>query len=276
MTKRVVRVPRNFAQMGQRQLEIYATELSKHFHEGLRLRSELESRNRQLELLLAQVVAAQEEERRRIASELHDGAAQLMLGVLYRVQIMSAVLNEGGNTDLLTELADIQSIVDASIRETRRVLVGLGPPNLEHLGLVGALRHELDRLSKDGASCTWKLTGKPVPLPISLETTIYRIVQEALNNVRNHAKATRVSLKVEFRENKVMVKLADNGKGFDVPRTLEGALAAGRLGLWGIRQRAQALGGELSIASAPESGTTILLTLTIPVRVPEKEAVIHL
>jgi two-component system sensor histidine kinase DegS len=194
-----------------------------------------------------------------------------MVRLSYQIQIIEALLSRNGGSGVREELEDAQEIVDDSIKEIRRVLVGLNPPDLEHLGLVEAMRREVNQLDKLGMTCRWDLVGQPVRLPSSVETAIYRIVQEALNNIQKHASATQVSLRAEFQDRQVVVELRDNGKGFDVSRTLEGALAAGRLGLWGIKQRAQALGGALNVESAPGRGTTV--RLQVPIETPQLEGV---
>ena len=108
-----------------------------------------------------------------------------------------------------------------------------------------------------------EVVGKAVSMPDTVETTVYRIVQEGLNNARNHSEASLVSVKVEYKDQQILLTVRDNGRGFDVSRTIEGALAAGHLGLWGIRQRVQALGGTLTVDSTPGSGTAASLNLPL-------------
>src|SRR5207248_129840 len=131
------------------------------------------------ETLLAQVVAAQEEERQRIATELHDGLAQSIVGVSYQAQYASSLLASNKNVDVQAELKGIEDALDANIKEVRRVLNGLLPPDIQHLGLISALRRLLEKLNKEIGNCRWELLGTPLHLPYNIETTIYRIVQES-------------------------------------------------------------------------------------------------
>lgn len=237
--------------------------------ENARIVHSLRKQQQRTEQLLSQVVAAQEEERQRIAGELHDGVAQSMVRLLYQVQVASALLARDNGDDARQELDGIEEIISVNIKEIRRALVGLSPPDLEQLGLLGAIQREVNRFKQEAGDCSWELVGEPVPLPKTVDTAIYRIVQEGLNNVRNYAEASKVSLKIEFRDRQILLELRDNGRGFDVSRTLEGALSDGHLGVWGITQRAQALGGSLIIDSAPGAGTAILLDL--PLETPQPE-----
>ena len=239
--------------------------------ENARFVDSLRKQQQRTEQLLVQVSEAQEEERRRVASELHDGVAQLMVRLLYQVQVASALLERQGSVDVREELASIEKIVDANIKEVRRVMVGLGPPDLEHLGLIGAIRREVSRFDDEDGRYTLDLVGEPVDMLHAAETAVYRIVQEGLNNSRNHAKATEMNVRLEFKDQEVLLELKDDGKGFDVERTLEEALSSGHLGLWGMRQRIEALGGTLIVDSTPGSGTTI--SLDLPLESPQTSEV---
>ena len=116
-------------------------------------------------------------------------------------------------------------------------------------------------MDKEMGNCTWEFTGKPVKLPYNVEATVYRIVQEGLNNARSHSNASRIWLKTQFLDDYLIVEIRDNGKGFDVSRTLENSLSTGHLGIWGMKQRAQAIGGAVEFNSIPGIGTTIHINI---------------
>ena len=161
----------------------------------------------------------------------------------------------------------MESTITKSLKELRRVVVGLRPPALDELGLNHALRQSLEDLKTDGLDCRFSEVGTPVRLSSSVEIAVYRIVQEALNNIRKHANATKVNLRLQFQEGKLVVEVRDNGKGFDLSQTLDSAISAGHLGLLGMKRRAEMLGGGISIKASEGKGTTVILSLPIQPRV---------
>ncbi len=225
--------------------------------ENARIMDSLRKQQMRAESLLEQVVAAQEEERQRIATELHDGLAQSIVGISYQAQFASSLLANGNKAELEVELKSIEDTLNDNIKEIRRVLNGLLPPDIQHLGLLSAMRKQLERLDKEMGNCGWEFTGRPVKLPYNVEATVYRIVQEGLNNARSHSNATSIWLKTQFLDDELIVEIRDNGKGFDVSRTLENSLSTGHLGLWGMKQRAQAIGGSVEFNSVQGIGTKI-------------------
>ena len=231
--------------------------------ESAAMLKDLKKQQLRVERLLAQTVTAREEERRRVSIELHDSIAQWLVGALYHVQSCNTLLQERGGDKIKGELAAIESTLDRSVKELRRVMVGLHPPALDELGLAHALRQALEDLKTDGIAYYLETTGAPMRLPPSVEIAIYRIVGEALTNLRRHAEATAVNLRVQFRANELLIEVRDNGKGFDLPQTLDLGLSTGHIGLLGMKQRAEMLGGTLQIETDKEAGTSIVLALPI-------------
>ncbi len=137
-------------------------------------------------------------------------------------------------------------------------------------GLTHALRQSLEDLKTDGLDCEFSEMGTPLRLSSSMEIAVYRVVQEALNNIRKHANASKVSLRLQFQEDKLLVEIGDNGKGFDFSQTLDGAVSMGHIGLLGMKQRAEMLGGDVRIKTGVGVGTTITLSLPIQLRVEER------
>jgi len=222
----------------------------------------------QVQQILAQSVVAQEEERQRISIDLHDSVAQWLAGASYRVQTADALLSKNGSAEVRAELANVEDTIDKSLKELRRVVIGLRPPALDELGLDHALRKSLDDLKSDGLICKFNEAGTKTRLSSSVEIAVYRLVQEALTNIRKHAHATKVSLRLQFQEDTLLVEVHDNGNGFDLSQTLDSAVAVGHMGLLGMKQRAEMLGGDIKIKTGAGAGTT--LTLSLPIQLQEE------
>ncbi len=163
----------------------------------------------------------------------------------------------------------MESTIDKSLKELRRVLTGLRPPALDELGLSHALRQSLEDLKTDGVDCQYSEAGTPVRLPSSTEIAIYRVVQEAFNNIRKHADATKVNLRLHFQADELLVEVRDNGRGFDLSQTLDSAIAVGHMGLLGMKQRAETLGGDIKIKTGEGTGTTVILRFPIQPQIEE-------
>jgi len=237
--------------------------------ENARMFDSLRNQQLQVEQLLAQAVLAQEEERQRISVDLHDSVAQWLAAASYRAQTVNVLLSGDGNSEARSELAGMENTIDKSLKELRRVVVGLRPPALDELGLTHALRQSLENLEADGLGCKFSEVGTPFRLPSNTEIAVYRVVQEALNNIRKHAHAGKVTLRLQFQEGKLLVEVGDNGKGFDLSQTLDSAISVGRVGLLGMKQRAEMLGGDIKIKTGKGTGTAITLSLPIQHQVEE-------
>jgi signal transduction histidine kinase len=208
----------------------------------------------QLQSLSRRLVMVQENERRYVARELHDEAGQaltslmLRLGSLQRQADDPAKVREGA--------AGLMDMVDEVMENLHRLAVDLRPASLDHLGLVAALQQHCETLaSQHLIPVAFEAIGLEERLVPDVETALYRIVQEALNNVVRHAHASRVDVLLERRGDQVVAIVEDDGLGFDPTRDPETA----HLGLLGIQERAMALGGTLCIESTPGSGTSIFV-----------------
>jgi PAS domain S-box-containing protein len=203
------------------------------------------------ERLFAHVVRVQEEERLRIASDIHDDTVQAMTAASLRLQQLRRHLTVERDLELLTKL---EQAVQESIERLRRLMFDLRPPALDRSGLAPALRDLVDRLEEEtGLSCSLRndlLTEPPVNVRISL----YRIAQEALTNVRKHAQAKRVEVALSRQEAGSLVKIGDDGIGFVPAEAVE---KPGHLGLVSMRERARVAGGWLKLESKPGTGTTV-------------------
>jgi len=211
----------------------------------------------QLEKLLENATLTQENERKRVAIEIHDTIGQQIVGALYRMRAFEFLLSVPMLDEAQAEANEIKGILEKTLNELRRALVGLHPLTLDELGLTSALRQEVEKLNQEtNTKCHFQVEGTPIELTSSQEAAMYRVVQEALTNIRKHANATEASVQLHFEDSTVSVRVSDNGKGFK----LDKRNMIGHLGLLGMKERAETLGGNLSLTSKPQSGTSIVLT----------------
>lgn len=218
-----------------------------------RLMQELQYREKLRGQLLERLMAVQEEERRRIARELHDEAGQALTAIMVGLRLMEHEVETPQR--LLQRIAELKQTTDNVMENLHRLAMDLRPASLDHLGLIAALQQYANLCSQRyGFEVQFEALGlEDVRLPEEVETALYRIVQEALTNVARHARATRADVVLERRDGRIVLIVEDDGVGF-VPDEY-----SHRLGLFGMRERAEMLGGRLTIESQPGSGTTILL-----------------
>ncbi len=203
----------------------------------------------------AHVVQAQEEERRRIGQELHDEPLQALIQ-LYR-QLADG--RHGGTEARLRELDDAGGLLDRTIRDLQQLAHGLRPPILDDLGVVSALRRATEDFGdRNALEVRFQVAGQVRRLEAPLELSVFRIAQEALRNVERHAAARNVSLRLDFRPNRVRVEVEDDGIGFQAE---ELQASTRSLGLLGMKERAHLLGGGLVIESRPGAGTLVRVEL---------------
>lgn len=213
--------------------------------------------------LLQQLVTAQEEERRHIARELHDQLAQDLTGLILGLKALQDSAPAGGPS--AERIAQLQAVAMGIGREVRDLAVRLRPSVLDDLGLALALSNDVEQWSARanvGVDLhTSGLDGER--LPLAVETTLYRLVQEALTNVLKHAHASEVSVIIERNANEVRLIIEDDGGGFSAPVMAGGTDDRPRLGLLGMQERVALLNGTLTVESAPGSGTTIFARLPL-------------
>ena len=202
--------------------------------------------------LRAQLVSAQEEERRTISRELHDEVGQALSTLMLDVAKTAAAAESRGAR---ARLAGIATTVDRTIEAVRRIALSLRPSMLDDLGLVAALEWQAREVARStGLDVQVRAEEKAGELPDESRTCIYRVTQEALHNCSRHAKATRAVVTLERTVGRVQLRVADNGNGFRTERTRG-------LGLLGMEERVTELGGSLRVESQPGSGTTLTAEL---------------
>jgi signal transduction histidine kinase len=228
-----------------------------HFREELKRHDTARSR------LLEQIITAQEEERRRIARELHDETGQSLTTLAVGLGMMAESIDLGGVQDRAREL---RSVATRTLEEVHNLSRGLRPSVLDDLGLLPALERYLKEYGvSHGVAVDLHARALDVSrLPAPVEIAIYRIVQEALTNVARHANASAVSVLVERRDESLHVIVEDDGRGFEVDDVLAAQAVDRRLGLHGMRERALLLGGAFTVESAPGRGTTVFVEVPLP------------
>ncbi len=201
---------------------------------------------------------AQEEERRRLARDLHDEVNQALTAILLRLEALA----QDTPPERAPELAELKRLVNQAMEELLTLARQLRPSALDDHGLVPAVQAQLKRFSaQTGVELRMRTEGDPNELPEVVQTAIFRVAQEALTNVARHAGATVVEVELEEEEGRAELRVRDDGSGFDpgaIPRAGTEGPGAG-LGLGGMAERARLVGGELDVRSAPGGGTSVTL-----------------
>ena len=216
-----------------------------------------------LRLYVEAMTHLQEEERKRLARELHDETTQSLLAIARRLELMQST-----EKDQLrhTRLSELQKMISDTLRGVKEISRDLRPLLLEDLGLVPALQ-ALVRSARAGAGAIphtqFEVHGEPVKLTVEQELALYRITQEALNNIRKHARATGIEIELSFYATQVQLEIRDDGQGFIVPYSMTELAQRGSFGLLGIQERIWAIGGHLIIHSTPGRGTQLSVTMPI-------------
>jgi len=261
--------------------------------ENARLWAELQAKERMRAELLARAIQAQEEERLRIARELHDETGQAVNALAFGLRAAEAALSADPD-QARTIIARLRGAASDTVRELQGIIYALRPSLLDDLGLVPALRWWAEsRLEAEGVQVTWDVSGEERRLPLPVETALFRIGQEAINNAARYAEASQVRLELQFDVDRVTLEVADDGRGFDRNETLSWAghrgenddarsrspgrpldsasmlherasEANGRgLGLLGMQERAELLGGRVWIESQPGQGTRVRVEIPV-------------
>ena len=233
--------------------------------------AQLAHRERQLEDLVSKLITAQEEERRWLAYEVHDSLIQMAIATQRYIQTFADTHPPGskvrpGALDRALELAR------QTVQEARRVVKGLRPTTLDDFGLATAVRQRVEELQNDGWEIGYEETLGGERLPTEVEITLYRVTQEALNNVQKHARTTMARVALTHRGGKVRLEVRDEGRGFD-PSAVSGEEGpVERIGLSSMRERVALLGGELEIRSKPGAGTSLVAEVPLPATFEGRDA----
>jgi PAS domain S-box-containing protein len=215
-----------------------------------------------LRYYISQVIRAQENERLRIARELHDDTAQALVKLSRRLDDLASGLDRLPKKVRL-RIAGLHQEVGLILEGVRRFSQDLRPSILDDLGLLPALKWLATDLGEQGIAVEVSVEGAERRLPSEVELALFRIAQEALNNVKKHSRASRVDLTVRYEEGSVTLSVDDDGQGFRLPERIGDLAASGKLGLIGMQERARLLGGTFTVRSEPGKGTSVVVTLPL-------------
>jgi len=222
----------------------------------------LQDRDEDRTRLLRRTNAAIEQERNRVARDLHDGPVQGVSAASLSLEAALLMIKAGDRERGLDVLTKIRQELAGEADALRRLMSGLRPPVLEERGLMPALRETLSRFGTENAVGTEFTGALARSVPDDLETLAYRVVQEALANIGKHAEATRASVHVESDQTQLRIEVEDNGRGFDTARARD-HLRAGRVGLASMRERVELASGTFVVRSTPGRGTAVMATIPL-------------
>lgn len=216
-----------------------------------------------LQFYLRQVLQAQEDERKRLARELHDDTSQQILLLTHGVDNLSSKAEGYLPQELRDEMGKLYELSEQTYHGVRHYAQALRPRILDDLGLVSALRWLAEEIGRFSGVDIEVNSGDLPQLSPETQLVLFRIAQEALNNVHRHSEASKASITLECLESEITVRIVDNGKGFEPPRQLSDFARRGRLGLTGMAERARLIGGEVEVSSEEGKGTTIVVRAPI-------------
>jgi signal transduction histidine kinase len=219
----------------------------------------VQAAQRSLHDYIGAITAAQEDERRRMARELHDDTIQALIALKQRVQLAQLAQRADPEGNSLNEIA---ALTEQTVENLRRLTRALRPIYLEDLGLVTALEMLVREIGQaTNIPVEFQRQGTERRLPPNVELALYRMAQEALNNVARHAQADDACLSISFTARDVSLQVSDDGQGFEVPKSPAEFAPSGHFGLLGLHERAELIGAELEIRSSPGRGTCLTVTL---------------
>ncbi len=218
-----------------------------------------------LQTALDQLVRAEEDERGRIATDLHDDTIQVMVATLYSLDRTLRMLQTGEPEEAAQRITAARETLQHAIGRARGLAFELRPPLLQQKGLGAAVRALAAYKAEEcGFACRVSATSKR--FPAAVELLAYRCVAEALTNAAKHAQAAHVSIRVGYRRGRITAQVADDGRGFRLHRPLPRSRASFHLGLGVLAERARLAGGEVEISTAPGEGTTVDITIPAMLR----------
>ena len=206
---------------------------------------------------IIKIIDAQESERQHLSNQLHDGPAQSLTNLILQAEICERLF-DSDPVRAKAELTELKDAVSDTFQKVRGFIFDLRPMMLDDLGLTPTLKKSIeDYEQKTGLACNLTISGKDHRLPPHTEVTVFRIIQQSLNNVRDHAQASHVQISLDVGSDKVTASVEDDGVGFDVASAMTASQQHQTIGLSTMQERIEMLGGELKIDSAPDKGTRI-------------------
>ena len=219
---------------------------------------------REKQTLGIKIIKAQEEERKRVAREIHDGPAQLMANLVIKTELCEKLLDRNP-AQVKVELNSLKELARISLKDVRKIIYDLRPMSLDDLGLIPTVQRFISNyMDETGQNVELHVFGEPVALAPIVELASFRIIQEALNNVKKHAAANNVHVKLEFTKKSIKLVVSDNGKGFDKGNVKSQDIDGG-YGLLSMKERVDLLNGSLDVISMPGKGTKIFASIPLQI-----------
>ncbi len=246
-----------------RELEASRDHLRTVAEENVALYEEVRRKEAARSELLKKVISAQEEERRRIARELHDETSQALTALV--VGMEAAALAPGMEKgDVREKLTELMELATETLEDVHRLIYDLRPSVLDDLGLVAGLRwYAESRLQMEHVRVRVRVTGDEKRLPAEVETALFRIGQEAISNAARHARAASIFVRLDFQDSSISLEVEDDGVGFDVGSITKSATPRPGWGILGMQERATLLGGTTEIVSEPGGGTLVKVSIPL-------------
>ena len=206
------------------------------------------------------IIQAQEEERKRLSRDIHDGPAQMLANVLLRAGLIEKTYNEKGPREAFTELSELKETVKSALLEVRRIIYDLRPMALDDLGLIPTLKKYLSKINdfEENTEIQFRNSGYEQRFHTDFEVAVFRLVQESVSNALKHGESKDIWVKTEWFNDIMNIMIKDNGNGFDKNEVKDKSF-----GLIGMRERIDLLKGEMKIHSTPGNGTTIFFRIPL-------------
>ena len=209
------------------------------------------------------MIQVQEEERRRVARDIHDGPAQALANIVLRIEICEKLI-ASGRSEVHQEISQLKQLVKESLKEVRKTIFNLRPMTLDDLGLVPTLERYLDNIEEqEHAPVHLKVRGPKTRLKSAVEVAVFRTVQEAVNNAQRHAQANRIDVTLEFGDDTLVITIKDDGVGFDYDQLKKEWADRESFGILNMQERIELLSGEFDIKSLPGKGTTVIAKVVL-------------
>lgn len=226
-----------------------------YLHDDFRQVNEMIEEAKEKQEFGLKIIEAQEEERRKISREIHDGPAQMLANILLRSELVDRSFRGGDVDQALIEIKSVRQMIRSSLYEVRRIIYDLRPMALDDLGLVPTIRKYVGNIADyNNTTIEFTAIGEDQRLQQKYEVAFFRLVQEAIQNAIKHAEASLIQVKLEICKDFITMIIKDNGKGFDPAMKKDKSF-----GLIGMRERVEMLEGKLNIDSAVDKGTSILI-----------------
>lgn len=220
---------------------------------------------KQKQYLGIKIIKAQEEERKRVARDIHDGPAQLIANLVIKTELCEKLIDMD-REKAKEELGSLKGFLRSSLSDVRKIIYDLRPMSLDDLGLVPTLQRYISNyVEESGISVEFLVLGNPRPLKPVIELAAFRIIQEALNNIKKHSGAEYAAIKVEFTNDQINLLISDGGKGFDFGEVKAVKNEDSGYGLLNMKERVELLSGKFDLKSGTGKGTKIFISLPLDI-----------